>query len=199
MRDYVREGTTDEVRCCASLLGEKAAQCRLVYLDLVNFVLAFTRGAIAWHPDRETDEHAQRIRYPVEVLIQKQGGSRDHVLLAAALLRQLGIDVMLWVLQLAGGQVHTAIAFAQRSSCPACTAAGLRGEVLLLRRLEPDRNLAFRGTTTGAGPAIAAQDLDPVGLTRHATCDLRPVLWNASVGSGSRQEGRFHAENDYGS
>jgi len=106
---YVRDGTTPEVRRCAHTLVEKGTAARLPSLDLVDFVLAFTRDAIPYRSDLEEHGVAQRTSFPLETLDRRVGDCEDHAILAAALLHSAGFDVILVVLRLRGGPDHVGI------------------------------------------------------------------------------------------
>jgi len=127
---YVRDGLAPPVRRCARLLIEKSVAAKLTYLDVVSFVLAFTEGVVGAHvgaqaddaeptADGQTSDEAPYAKYPIETLVEQRGSGNDFAVLAAALLRAMGVDAMLWVLPLSDRSVHTALgvrALAQTSS-----------------------------------------------------------------------------------
>jgi hypothetical protein len=106
---FVARGVSPEVRECARLLAEKAAQARLGHLDLVSFVLAFVRGVVRYATDRETHDREQDTSFPLETLVEGRGDCEDSAILAAALLRCLGVEPALVVLVLADGTAHLGV------------------------------------------------------------------------------------------
>lgn len=112
---YVRDGLAPSVRRCARLLIEKSVAAKLTYLDVVSFVLAFTEGVVGSHvPARAegagpTVDRAPYAKYPIETLVEQRGSDRDFAVLAATLLRAMGVDAILWVMQLSDRSVHTAL------------------------------------------------------------------------------------------
>jgi len=117
---YVHDGLTPPVRRCARLLVEKSVAAKLTYLDVVSFVLAFTEGVVGSHvvaraddggqtADGQTTDEPPYAKYPIETLVEQRASGNDSAVLAAALLRAMGVDAMLWVLPLSDGSVHTAL------------------------------------------------------------------------------------------
>jgi len=112
---YVRDGLTPPVRRCARLLIEKSVAAKLTYLDVVSFVLAFTESVVGSRGRAQADDAGQTpdrppyAKYPIETLVEQRGGANDFAVLAATLLRAMGVDAILWVMQLSDGSVHTAL------------------------------------------------------------------------------------------
>lgn len=63
--------------------------------DQAANVLCFTQACIAYRYDEETTPAAEWPRYPIETLYDCVGDCEDDVILAAAILKRLGIDVAL--------------------------------------------------------------------------------------------------------
>lgn len=115
LRTYVDDGLAPPVRRCARLLIEKSVAAKLTYLDVVSFVLAFTEGVVGSHvaaqggDARQAADRPPYAKYPIETLVEQRGSDNDFAVLAACLLRAVGVDAILWVMQLSDRSVHTAL------------------------------------------------------------------------------------------
>ncbi len=115
---YARDGITAEVRICSRVLGKKCIDLNLPYLDLVNFVLAFTRDSFPYASDQETHGKQQYTNYPIETLVEKRGDCEDHAILAATVLREMGMDTILIVMEQTDGKAHAALGVRATSQLP---------------------------------------------------------------------------------
>ena len=96
---YVRNGNTPEVSVCSKQLKNIATAERLLTLDTVNLVLAFVQSALDHAPDETAQGPFGYCKYPIETLTEKKGDVKNKAILAAALLQEIGWNVVLVVLE----------------------------------------------------------------------------------------------------
>jgi len=92
---YVIGGTTAEVEYVAAQLARQAQSLQLRYLDFVNFVVAFVNDTVRYTSDENQYGAREYWAYPMETLANERGDCEDSAILLAALLRALGVDVIL--------------------------------------------------------------------------------------------------------
>lgn len=111
---YVTDGTTAEVEYIAAQLSRQAQQLQLGYIDFVQYVIAFVNGIVRYTSDEELYSSSDYWAYPLETLDHERGDCEDSAILLAALLRALGIDVILIHIRQPG---HLAVGVALRIDC----------------------------------------------------------------------------------
>ncbi len=109
------------VKFAAGELGRLARAQHLSPLDETRLVLSFVQH-LTYASDLETTGHLEYGRYPVETLVDRVGDCDCHAILAAALLRHLGFEVVLLLLPQVDPRntdsAHIAIAIAGADHLP---------------------------------------------------------------------------------
>ncbi len=120
-QDYARfvieDLLTDEVVMVAAKLKELHEQEGYTRFQQVCNVLAFS-AQFRYAYDQESKGVPEYPRYPVEMLWDREGDCECHAILAGALLKLLGFDVVLLVLDFAQGPGHVAAGVAGAEDMP---------------------------------------------------------------------------------
>ena len=93
---YVAQGRGPTLRSLCEELRKRSEEKRLSRLHEVALALSFAQGGIRYALDEETEGQPEYPKYPVETIYDGQGDCEDKSIIAAAALRQLGHDVLLF-------------------------------------------------------------------------------------------------------
>ncbi len=93
---YVSQGRGPTLDSLSDELRRYSTQHRLSSLHEVALALSFAQGAISYAPDEESTRQPEYPKYPVETVHDENGDCEDKSILAAAALKQLGYDVLLF-------------------------------------------------------------------------------------------------------
>ncbi len=158
LAQFVLRGTIDEVKACAARIGSLATEKELTYLQTANFVLGFCsdNNNFPYAFDEETHSVPQYTNFPIETLWERRGDCEDHAVLAAAVLRCLGYDVILVVLH-GEGYLHGAVGLAVPHEVPGVY-------------LEHDGRKYYYGEATPSGPWFLGE------CTFEGTARLVPII-----------------------
>ena len=95
---YVTKGICKEVYIAYRKIKSIAELLSLSRIEIVNLVLAFTTKAFPYELDSVTHGVPDYADYPMELLYEQVGDCEDHAILAAAIMKLFGYDVILLLL-----------------------------------------------------------------------------------------------------
>lgn len=108
---FVLEGLTPEVALVGDHLRHFAQERHYSSFQTVSNAFAFTRQ-FHYAYDHDSKGVAEYPRYPIEMLWDEEGDCECHAILAAALLKYLGFDVVLFAVDFEKGPGHIAVGVA---------------------------------------------------------------------------------------